>query len=67
MDSSPPCAGLLTPVFDELFEAFKIAFDLTGNYSERISSLLNETFGVIKNLKIDTSTVRTGGGKLNNT
>src|SRR4030095_5674147 len=66
-DSSPPCTGFLTPIFDELFEAFEIALDSTGNYSERISSLFNKTFGVIHQLETNASTIRIHGRKVDNT
>src|SRR6266568_3349955 len=56
-NGSPPCTGLLTPVLDELFESFEIAFDSTGNDSERISSLFNKTFGVIHQLEVNASTI----------
>src|SRR4029453_10434098 len=50
-NSSPPGAGFLTPILDELFESFEITFHPTRNHPQRVTSFFDETFWLIGELK----------------
>ena len=66
-NSSSPCAGLVTLILDELFESDKIALHPTRNNPERAAGFVDETFGVIHELKFNASTIWTDRRKVYST
>jgi len=57
----------LTPILDELFESFEIAFNPTRNYPQHIAGLFDETFVIIHELKADAGTIWTDRSKVYST